>query len=95
MNGEREDASSGQQHLAEPCLQELTSFSFATVQELISAARVLKDRGIEVIAAPRRLADCGVVLVLDDTQVPAALSLLRNSGIAPDSVDTYCPNGGT
>lgn len=81
-------------HSSESAISGLTSFSFATVQVLISAARVLKEHGFDVIVAPRRIAGCGVVLVLDAGQVSAALTFLNRLGIEPDSVGAYCPNGG-
>jgi len=72
----------------------LTSLSFTTVHTLMSAARALKERGFDVLAAPRRIAACGVVLVLDAGQVSAALAVLDALGIKPDAVGAYSPNGG-
>jgi hypothetical protein len=72
----------------------LTSLSFTTVRTLMSAARALKEQGFDVLAAPRRIAACGVVIVLDTGQVSAALTFLDSLGIKPDSVGAYSPNGG-
>jgi len=55
---------------------------------------MLKTEGIEVLVAPRRVAGCGVVLLLDSAQVPTALELLARHSIKPETVAGYLPAGG-
>ncbi|MEO0079082.1 MAG: hypothetical protein ABIK44_00170 [candidate division WOR-3 bacterium] len=78
----------------EPFVPELTALSFSTIRSLLCAGQLLRENGIDVIVAPRRVAGCGAVLVLDTSQLAPALTILARQNIKPDTVSTYLPEGG-
>jgi hypothetical protein len=70
---------------------ELSGLAFDTIHKLLGAGRLLKERGLDIVVVPRRVAGCGALLLVESTAVTGALALLTDRGFAPSAVTVY-PN---
>jgi len=63
--------------------------AFASVRGLLAAGELLKAAGFGVLVVPRRIAGCGVLLLVPSGSATAALALLGTHGIEPTGLVPY------
>ena len=63
--------------------------AFGSVRGLLAAGELLKVAGFSVFVVPRRIAGCGVLLLVPSDSATAALALLDTHGIKPTGLVPY------
>lgn len=71
-----------------------TALGFSSVRDLLKAGELLRGSGFSVLAAPRRIKGCGVVLLIESSRAHTACSLLADKALEPGEVTPY-PRTGT
>jgi hypothetical protein len=70
-----------------------TALGFQTIHLLLRAGELLRGAGFPVLAVPRRVQSCGVLLLVESARLADALSLLTATGLEPIEVLHYPPVG--
>jgi hypothetical protein len=70
-------------------MESYTALGFSSVRELLRAGGLLRDSGFSVIAVPRRIKGCGVLLLIESTRVEAARTLLAGNDLEPAEATPY------
>lgn len=69
------------------------ALGFSSVRDLLKAGALIRDSGFSVIAVPRRVKDCGVLLLIESKQLSVIGSLLARNSLEPVEISTYPPGG--
>ncbi len=72
-----------------PFLASCSALAFGSVHQLLRAGEFLKEKGFDVLVAPRRIQGCGVLLLVEERSAAAVLSMLAEQGIRPSQVLNY------
>lgn len=71
-----------------------TALGFASVRDLLKAGELLRDSGFSVLAVPRPVKGCGVLLLIESSRTQAACLLLADRALEPGEIAPY-PNTGS
>lgn len=71
-----------------------TALGFSSVRDLLRAGALLRDSGFSVLAVPRRIKGCGVLLLIESSRAQAACLLLAESALEPGETMPY-PTAGS
>jgi hypothetical protein len=71
-----------------------TALGFSSVRDLLKAGELLRGSGFSVLAVPRRIKGCGVLLLIESSQTQAACLLLADKALEPGEIMSY-PRAGT
>lgn len=66
-----------------------TALDFGGTRRLLKAGELLRRSGFPVLAVPRRVQACGVLLLVGTAQVSVACALLAEHGLTPMAVLRY------
>jgi hypothetical protein len=66
-----------------------TALGFSSVRDLLKAGALLRDSGFSVLAVPRRVRGCGVLLLIESSRTQAACSLLADKALEPGEIMPY------